>query len=131
VTGDRSGRREPVVVTASALKAQNSTAQGDALGTGLGEKLRGLKARDGRPSIEDRGLSARIFWIPSLRGRCPGLWKSAPLVLVEPGHLQAVMVEGYFETPSAKGPLRPAFPAKVQEFYFPQLFLDLPVETQN
>lgn len=36
--------------------------------------------------------------------------------------------EGYFETPSPKGPLRPAFPAKVQEFYFPQLFLDLPVE---
>jgi len=36
--------------------------------------------------------------------------------------------EGYFETPSPKGPLRPAFPAKVHEFYFPQLFLDLPVE---
>lgn len=35
--------------------------------------------------------------------------------------------EGYFETPSPKGPLRAAFPAKVQEFYFPQLFLDLPV----
>lgn len=32
------------------------------------------------------------------------------------------------ETPSPKGPLRAAFPAKVQEFYFPQLFLDLPVE---
>ena len=36
--------------------------------------------------------------------------------------------EGYFETPSPKGPLRVAFPAKVHEFYFPQLFLDLPVE---
>jgi hypothetical protein len=36
--------------------------------------------------------------------------------------------EGYFETPSPKGSLRPAFPAKVHEFYFPQLFLDLPVE---
>jgi hypothetical protein len=36
--------------------------------------------------------------------------------------------EGYFETPSPKGPLRPAFPAKVLEYYFPQLFLDLPVE---
>ncbi len=36
--------------------------------------------------------------------------------------------EGCFETPSPKGPLRVAFPAKVHEFYFPQLFLDLPVE---
>ncbi|HEX5222206.1 MAG TPA: Fic family protein [Verrucomicrobiae bacterium] len=36
--------------------------------------------------------------------------------------------EGYFETPSPKGPLRVAFPAKVHDFYFPQLFLDLPVE---
>ena len=35
---------------------------------------------------------------------------------------------GYFETPSPKGPLRVAFPAKIHEFYFPQLFLDLPVE---
>jgi Fic family protein len=38
------------------------------------------------------------------------------------------LAEGYFETPSPKGPLRVAFPAKVQDFYFPQLFLDLPVE---
>jgi Fic family protein len=36
--------------------------------------------------------------------------------------------EGFIETPSPKGPLHPAFPAKVQEFYFPQLYLDLPVE---
>ena len=36
--------------------------------------------------------------------------------------------EGYFETPSPKGPLRVAFPAKIHDFYFPQLFLDLPVE---
>ncbi len=36
--------------------------------------------------------------------------------------------EGYFATPSPKGPLRVAFPAKVHDFYFPQLFLDLPVE---
>ena len=36
--------------------------------------------------------------------------------------------EGYFDTPSPKGLLRAAFPAKVHEFYFPQLFLDLPVE---
>ena len=36
--------------------------------------------------------------------------------------------EAYFETPSPKGPLRVGFPAKVHEFYFPQLFLDLPVE---
>lgn len=36
--------------------------------------------------------------------------------------------EGLLETPSTKGPLRAAFPVKVHEFYFPQLFLDLPVE---
>jgi Fic family protein len=39
--------------------------------------------------------------------------------------------EGYFETPSPKGPLRVAFPAKIHEFYFPQLFLDLPVEAHE
>jgi Fic family protein len=38
------------------------------------------------------------------------------------------LAEGYFETPSPKGPLQVSFPAKVHEFYFPQLFLDLPVE---
>ena len=38
---------------------------------------------------------------------------------------------GYFETPSPKGPLRVAFPAKIHEFYFPQLFLDLPVESSG
>jgi len=37
--------------------------------------------------------------------------------------------EGLLETPSTKGPLRAAFPAKIHDFYFPQLFLDLPVET--
>jgi len=36
--------------------------------------------------------------------------------------------EGLLETPSPKGPLRAAFPSKIHEFYFPQLFLDLPVE---
>ena len=39
--------------------------------------------------------------------------------------------EGVFESPSPKGPLRPAFPAAVQEFYFPQLFLDLPLEPDS
>ena len=39
--------------------------------------------------------------------------------------------EGYFETPSPKGPLRVSFPAKIHEFYFPQLFLDLPVESAS
>ena len=38
------------------------------------------------------------------------------------------LAEGCFETPSPKGLLRIAFPAKIHEFYFPQLFLDLPVE---
>ena len=39
--------------------------------------------------------------------------------------------DGYFETPSPKGPLRVAFPAKVHDFYFPQLFLDLPVDPRE
>ena len=37
------------------------------------------------------------------------------------------LAQGYFETPSPKGLLRVAFPSKIHEFYFPQLFLDLPV----
>jgi len=41
------------------------------------------------------------------------------------------LAEGFFETPSPKGPLRVAFPSKIHEFYFPQLFLDLPVEAPN
>jgi Fic family protein len=39
--------------------------------------------------------------------------------------------EGYFETSSPKGPLQPGFPAKLHEFYFPQMFLDLPVESSS
>lgn len=35
--------------------------------------------------------------------------------------------EGYFTTPSPKGSLRIAFPAKTHDFFFPQLFVDLPV----
>jgi Fic family protein len=36
--------------------------------------------------------------------------------------------EGLLESPSPKGPLQPGFPSKIQEFYFPQLFVDLPSE---
>jgi hypothetical protein len=36
--------------------------------------------------------------------------------------------QGHFETLCPQGPLRVAFPAKIHEFFFPQLFLDLPVE---
>ena len=39
--------------------------------------------------------------------------------------------EGYIESPSAKGRLRIAFPAKVLPSYFPQLFIDLPVEPET
>ncbi len=42
--------------------------------------------------------------------------------------IKAGLEEGYFATPSPKGPLRVALPDKVQEFYFPQLYIDLPVE---
>ena len=39
--------------------------------------------------------------------------------------------EGYLTTPSPKGPLRIAFPAKTHDLFFPQLFLDLPVEDEQ
>lgn len=38
------------------------------------------------------------------------------------------LAEGYFDSPTPRGRLCVAFPAAVQEFYFPQLFLDLPVD---
>lgn len=36
--------------------------------------------------------------------------------------------EGFLESPSPKGPLQPGFPPKLLEFYFPQLFVDLPAD---
>jgi Fic family protein len=39
--------------------------------------------------------------------------------------------EGYIESPSEKGKLRVAFPVKVLPFYFPNLFIDLPVEKET
>ena len=38
--------------------------------------------------------------------------------------------EGYIESPSEKGKLHIAFPAKVLPSYFPNLFIDLPVEPE-
>ena len=39
--------------------------------------------------------------------------------------------EGYIESPSPKGKLRIAFPTHVLPSYFPGLFIDLPVETEQ
>jgi hypothetical protein len=39
--------------------------------------------------------------------------------------------EGLIESPSPKGPLQPSFPAKILEFYFPQLFVDLPADLSD
>lgn len=36
--------------------------------------------------------------------------------------------EGLIETSSPKGPLYPGFPSQVLDYYFPQLYLDLPIE---
>lgn len=36
--------------------------------------------------------------------------------------------EGLIDSPSPKGPLQPGFPPKILEFYFPQLFVDLPLQ---
>ena len=63
--------------------------------------------------------------VPSTRVLAAELGISRMPVL---GAYAQLLAEGYFETPSPKGPLRVAFPAKIHEFYFPQLFLDLPVE---
>jgi len=60
------------------------------------------------------------------RARVQAITGKAATVSVE--IIKLGLAEGYFETPSPKGPLRVAFPAKIHEFYFPQLFLDLPVE---
>jgi Fic family protein len=38
------------------------------------------------------------------------------------------LLEGFLESPSPKGPLQPGFPPKILEFYFPQLFVDLPAD---
>lgn len=60
------------------------------------------------------------------RARVQAITGKAATVSVE--IIKLGLKEGYFETPSPKGPLRVAFPAKIHEYYFPQLFLDLPVE---
>jgi len=60
------------------------------------------------------------------RSRVQGITGKAATVTAE--IIKLGLNESYFETPSPKGPLRVAFPAKIHEFYFPQLFLDLPVE---
>ncbi len=36
--------------------------------------------------------------------------------------------EGLVDSPSPKGPLQAGFPTKILEFYFPQLFVDLPAD---
>ncbi|CAN5707795.1 Fic family protein [soil metagenome] len=41
------------------------------------------------------------------------------------------LARGLFSSPSAKGPLQVAFPEKILPFYFPQLFIDLPVESRE
>ena len=41
------------------------------------------------------------------------------------------LAEGYFDSPSEKGKLRIAFPGKVLPFYFPSLFVDLPVDEET
>lgn len=60
------------------------------------------------------------------RGRVQEITGKAATVTAE--IIKLGLEEGYFETPSPKGALRIAFPARVHEFYFPQFFLDLPVE---
>jgi hypothetical protein len=42
--------------------------------------------------------------------------------------IKIALAEGYIETPSDKGVLRIAFPTNILPGYFPQLFVDLPVE---
>lgn len=64
-----------------------------------------------------------------LRARVQEITGRGPTVSAE--IIKLGLDEGLLETPSAKGPLRPAFPSKVHEFYFPQLFLDLPVEPRT
>ncbi|HMP90208.1 MAG TPA: Fic family protein [Kiritimatiellia bacterium] len=45
--------------------------------------------------------------------------------------IKAGLKEGYFDSPSEKGKLRIALPGKVLPFYFPSLFIDMPVEGER
>ena len=62
------------------------------------------------------------------RGAVPailGLKGTASRVII-----RRALDEGLVGSPSEKGPLRIAFPSKVVESYFPQLFTDLQVDEQ-
>ena len=65
--------------------------------------------------------------VPRTNKEIPVYWLASTQLIESPTptpHPEASL----FETPSPKGPLRAAFPAKVHDFYFPKLFLDLPVK---
>ena len=60
------------------------------------------------------------------RGRVQEITGKGATVSVE--IIRLGLREGLVESPSPKGPLYPGFPSKILEFYFPQLFVDLPTE---
>lgn len=60
------------------------------------------------------------------RGRVPEITGKGATVSAE--IIKLCLREGWAESPSDKGVLRIAFPAKVLPSYFPQLFVDLPIE---
>ncbi len=60
------------------------------------------------------------------RGRVKEITGKGATVSVE--IIRLGLREGLVESPSPKGPLHPGFPSKILEFYFPQLFVDLPTE---
>ena len=73
-----------------------------------------------------RLLKAAALEGPVSRGRVPdivGLKPSAARQVTRLG-----LTEGLLSTPTPKGPLHIAFPAKVLDAYFPRLFLDLPID---
>ena len=60
------------------------------------------------------------------RGRVQEITGKGATVSVE--IIRLGLREGLVESPSPKGPLYPGFPSKILEFYFTQLFVDLPTE---
>jgi hypothetical protein len=74
-------------------------------------------------------LKAAVTEGPIPRGRVPdivGLKPSAARQVTAVG-----ISEGLLSTPTPKGPLHIAFPAKVLDTWFPRLFLDLPVDGEG
>jgi len=74
-----------------------------------------------------RLLKALLMEGELARGRVPEIIGKSESTAVKV--IKLALAQGLAETPSPKGKLQIAFPAKVLDSYFPRLFLDLPMES--